>query len=246
MCRTAQLARRAGCTKRQSGIIGTAMAGVLLCAASDAGSAGAVASSRTAAAAPTPPATPTTEASGASIAVPGSDAGASSTGGTDVTLDVDRLVEAPSPEAGPSPEADPAPAHCIDEQLTLAYQARPQDSGAGSFFGDLVFTNTSASDCSFRGWPGLIAQSADGVQLGATARASGTASSPVVLHANGGAAISQLQGGNPGAYGCPATTSTTLRAYITSDGAGPGVAVAQSIPVCADRSSTLRVGPLGG
>lgn len=242
---------------RQIGLFATAMAGVLLCGAlagctaADPGpTTETAATARATAAVPAPRATSTPEASGASAAAPVHDAAASSAQDTDVMLEVGQIIEAPSPELRPAPvpppEAVAMPPHCIDEQLALIYRARPQDSGAGSFMGDLVFTNTSAADCSFDGWPGLIAQGADGVRLGGPARAFGAASSLVVLTAHGGAAVSELLGGQPGPYGCPATTSTTLRAYITSDGAGPGVAVAQSIPVCADGTSTLRIGPLGG
>jgi hypothetical protein len=158
-------------------------------------------------------------------------------------------VEPPAPApAGTAPaEADSAPvviARCADEQLTLAYRARPQDSGAGSFAADLVFTNVSATDCSFAGWPGLIAADAAGAQLGGPGLAEGITWETVVLTANGGAATAKLHGTNPGAFGCPAAMSTTLRAFISFDGAGPGVAVAQAIPVCSDHTSTLGVGAL--
>jgi hypothetical protein len=152
-------------------------------------------------------------------------------------------VEAP---AARPPAADhPAPiARCADDQLTLAYRARPQDSGAGSFYADLVFTNVSGNDCSFAGWPGLVALDVAGEQLGGPALIEGGAWQTVVLDARGGVAISRLHGTQPGAYGCPAATSTTLRAAIGSDGAGAGVSVAQAIPVCADRTSTLAVNAL--
>ncbi|MGI9823699.1 DUF4232 domain-containing protein [Agromyces sp. Marseille-Q5079] len=156
-------------------------------------------------------------------------------------------AEALAPETEQAPEAsepDATPAQCVDEQLALAYVARPQDSGAGQFFANLVFTNVSASDCSFDGWPGLVAEDADGAMLGGPALAEGGSSDLAVLAANGGVAIAPLHGGMPGAYGCPATTSTALRAFLSSDGAGPGVTVAQAIPVCSDRTSTLGLGPL--
>ncbi|MCP2365936.1 hypothetical protein BCL57_000078 [Agromyces flavus] len=167
-------------------------------------------------------------------------------------VDAEPEVESPAPAGAAEPPADRPPAagdpapipRCADEQLTLAYRARPQDSGAGSFWADLVFANVSASDCSFAGWPGLVALDASGGQLGGPARIEGDTWQTVVLHAHGGVAISRLHGTNPGAWGCPEATSTTLRATIGSDGAGPGVSVAQAIPVCADRTSTLAVGAL--
>ena len=140
------------------------------------------------------------------------------------------LGEVIEPPSGTPTDSTPvtAPA-CIDEQLTLSYMSRPQDSGAGSWYADLVFTNISANDCSFDGWPGLIAQDADGVRLGTQARVEGATSETVVLSGGGGIAMANLHGTNPGAYDCPATTSTTLRAFITPDGTGPGVMKARSV-----------------
>lgn len=152
------------------------------------------------------------------------------------------VAEQPAP-AEPAPGASTVP-RCVDEQLSLAYFARPQDSGAGSFFADLVFTNVSGVDCSLFGWPGLVALDAGGNQLGGPALAEGPMSDSIVLAAGGGVAVSRLHGSNPGAWGCPTATSSSLRAAITSDGAGPGVPVAAAIPVCADRTSTLALGSL--
>ena len=156
------------------------------------------------------------------------------------------VIEPPSGTVTDTPN-DPAQTtapHCIDEQLTLGYNARPQDSGAGNWYADLVFTNVSANDCSFDGWPGLIVQDTDGAQLGTWARIEGATSETVVLGAGRGVATANLHGTNPGAYGCPSTTSATLRAFITPDGTGPGVAVAQEIAVCSDDTATLGIGPL--
>ena len=44
--------------------------------------------------------------------------------------------------------------------------------------------------------------------------------------------------------GCEAMTADHLRAYVTSDGAGPGVVGTAQIPVCADGSTVLEIGPL--
>ena len=167
---------------------------------------------------------------------------AASSGTEALNPPLSQVVEPPSGTPTDSPQVT-AP-HCIDEQLTLRYNSRPQDSGAGNWYADLVFTNVSANDCSFDGWPGLVAENADGVQLGTWARIEGATSATVVLGAGGGIATANLHGTNPGAYDCPATTSATLRAFITPDGTGPGVAVAQEIAVCADDTATLGIGSI--
>lgn len=150
-------------------------------------------------------------------------------------------TQTPTPTPTPTPTGGAAAA-CQDEQLTGTYTARPQDSGAGQFYGDLTFTNVSAAACSFDGFPGLVAQDADGVQLGAAADGEG-AESAVTIEPTG-AAVARLHGTQPGAYDCTEVQSTTLLARFTADGAGPGVPVPAAIPVCADDTRTLSVGSL--
>ena len=55
---------------------------------------------------------------------------------------------------------------------------------------------------------------------------------------------SDAAGPDPAAWGCEAITADHLRAYVISDGAGPGVVGAAPIPVCADGSTVLEIGPL--
>jgi hypothetical protein len=226
---------------RQTGFIGTVLGGALLCAALVACSAAPV-QPATAAHSSRPTHAPATEKSTARAttdAAAPAPAGDAADDAATISPAVPVAPPAPAPDATGT-NAAPMP-RCIDEQLVLAYVARPQDSGAGSFYGDLVFTNISGSDCSVDGWPGVIAQSG-GVQLGAPARREGASSTMVVLAARGGVAIARLHGTQPGAYDCPATTSTHLRAHVTADGGGPGVYVTQSIAVCGDATATLGVG----
>lgn len=154
-----------------------------------------------------------------------------------------------SPSASPTPTPTPTPtqtggaaAPCQDDQLTGTYTPRPQASGMSQFYGDLTFTNGSATPCSFDGFPGLVAQGADGAQLGAAADDEGAAST-VTIEPNG-AAVARLHGTQPGAYDCPEVQSTTLLARFTADAAGPGVPVPAAIPVCSDDTRTLSVGSL--
>lgn len=233
MCETARARSEAEVAMRQTGFVSAMFGGALLCAAlaacsavpADSAAAGSTSRpTRTAAATAKPTAHATPDAAPAPA-------------GDSVPL---APADPPAPDA---PSAiGPSLPRCIDEQLVLDYVARPQDSGAGSFYGDLVFTNISGSDCLVDGWPGVIAQNS-GVKVGAPARAEGASSAMVVLAAHGGVAIARLHGTQPGAHGCPATTSTHLRAFVTADGRGPGVYVTQSIPVCGDATATLGVGP---
>ena len=116
---------------RQGGLVGTVVGAVLCCAAL-AGCAGAGAPE---------PRTPMTQRATATAtetetprAAPSDDAsGTSGTGSETVTLQPVEVVAPPAATQGDS--APVAAARCIDSQLMLEYRARPQDSGAGSFYG---------------------------------------------------------------------------------------------------------------
>lgn len=144
-------------------------------------------------------------------------------------------------EVTPPEEPEPLPAKCQDEQLTLEYISRPDLSVAGASGFELVFTNASDTPCSIWGWPGLIVESADGARIGSSWTV-GEMGEPFVL-ANGDAAILLGSAPDPAAWGCEAMTADHLRAYVTSDGAGPGVVGTAQIPVCADGSTVLEIGP---
>ncbi|MBM7504084.1 DUF4232 domain-containing protein [Agromyces aurantiacus] len=144
-------------------------------------------------------------------------------------------------EVVPPEEPEPLPAKCQDEQLSLEYAARPDLSVDGASGFELVFTNESDVSCSVWGWPGLVVESADGSRIG-WSTVVGEMGEPFVL-ANGDAAIVLGTAPEPAASGCDAVTADHLRAYVTSDGAGPGVVGAAPIPVCADGSTVLEIGP---
>ncbi|GAA1798415.1 DUF4232 domain-containing protein [Agromyces neolithicus] len=152
------------------------------------------------------------------------------------------LHGAPGEVTPPEEPEPPLPAKCQDEQLTLEYVARPDLSVAGASGFELVFTNTTDAECSIWGWPGLIVESADGTRIGSSWTI-GEMGEPFVL-ANGDAAIVLGTAPDPAAWGCEAITADHLRAYVTSDGAGPGVVGTAQIPVCADGSTVLEIGPL--
>ena len=139
-------------------------------------------------------------------------------------------------------EPQPLPAKCQDEQLTLEFVSRPDLSVVGASGFELVFTNASDTTCSMWGWPGLVVESADGSRIGSS-WSFGDMGEPFVL-ANGDAAIVLGSAPDPAAWGCEAMTADHLRAYVTSDGAGPGVVGTAQIPVCTDGSTVLEIGPL--
>ena len=152
------------------------------------------------------------------------------------------LHGAPGEVTPPEEPEPPLPAKCQDEQLSLEYVARPDLSVDGAAGFELVFTNTTDTLCSMWGWPGLIVESEDGTRIGSSWTV-GDMSEPFVL-ANGDAAIVLGTAPDPAAWGCEAITADHLRAYVTSDGAGPGVVGTAQIPVCADGSTVLEIGPL--
>ena len=135
------------------------------------------------------------------------------------------------------------PAHCEDWNLTADFRERPDRSTAEATAFDLVFTNVGSRPCSFDGWPGLVAEDADGATL-TWALASGPTSTLAVLPPNGGQAVAEGTAAVPSAVGCAAATSDHLRAYITSDGAGGGIVDDAQVAVCTDGTWSLRLGPL--
>lgn len=145
--------------------------------------------------------------------------------------------------AEPEPEPEPLPAKCQDEQLTLEFISRPDLSVVGTYGFELVFTNATDTPCSIWGWPGLIVESADNTRIGSSWTVGDDVGEPFVL-ANGDAAVVLGSAPDPAAWGCEAMTADHLRAYVTSDGGGPGVVGAAQIPVCADGSTVLEIGPL--
>lgn len=145
-------------------------------------------------------------------------------------------------EVTPPEEPAPLPAKCQDEQLSLEYVVRPDLSVDAATGFELVFTNVTETPCAMWGWPGLVVESADGTRIGSS-WTTGEMGDPFVL-ALGDVAIVLGTAPDPAAWGCEAITADHLRAYVTSDGAGPGVVGAAPIPVCADGSSVLQIGPL--
>lgn len=145
-------------------------------------------------------------------------------------------------EVMPPEEPAPLPAKCQDEQLTLEYLARPDLSVDAASGFQLAFTNATDTACAIWGWPGLVVESADGTRIGSS-WTTGEMTDPFVLE-QGDVAIVLGTAPDPVAWGCDVITADHLRAYVTSDGAGPGVVATAPIPVCADGSTVLEIGPI--
>ncbi|MFF2388398.1 DUF4232 domain-containing protein [Agromyces sp. NPDC058104] len=170
-------------------------------------------------------------------------------------------LEAAAPDAGATPAGDGSVAPrdeepfaddavdgaglaCDDTQFELAVTPLPDESGAGSFGFELVFTNTGAQPCVFDGWPGLIAIDDEGAEVGWPAQVEPAATSPVVIDANGGVTRAHVRASQAGAHGCTPIEATGLRARLASDGAGDGIDAPYAITVCDGAIATMRISPL--
>jgi len=219
----------------------TAMAGALLlgalalsgCAGSAGSGSGEAIASPAAGSASTPTPSPTVTATPAPTPIDGD--GAKEDAGAVAARDQE-----------PFSEDAAVAARCLDEQLRLAVESLPDESGAGSFGFQLVFTNVSDRDCTIQGWPGLIAIDAAGAEVGWPAYADAGDWSLVVLAASGGVATSHVRGSQAGAYDCTPIEATGLRARITSDGAGAGIDAPYAITVCDGQTSTMTTSPVVG
>lgn len=145
----------------------------------------------------------------------------------------------PVPPSTETPAVPTEPVRCVDEQLELAVEPLPDESGAGQSGFNLRFRNVPAEVCTVWGWPGVSAVGADGALIGFPAQAVGGDGVLVTLPPDI-VAISHVAVSAAGAYDCPAVTAFGLRAFVTSDGAGPGVTVEHEIVVCGDATSTMR------
>jgi len=103
------------------------------------------------------------------------------------------------------PDVTPMPAgaaECDGDDLDLSIAAHPMASGAGSFYSEITFNNTSGDACLVEGPPSIfnLADSATGAVLGKRAADSGLPE--VVQLAPGASAYSTIHFTNSGAYGC--------------------------------------------
>jgi hypothetical protein len=91
----------------------------------------------------------------------------------------------------PVATAAATPAPCAHHQLRASLGRG--NGAAGHVFWPIVFTNTSATACTLRGYPGVSAVAGDdGHQVGAPARREPRTVTTVTLHAQGGTASALL------------------------------------------------------
>jgi hypothetical protein len=120
----------------------------------------------------------------------------------------DPVVSEPTGEAS-VPAIDPGATpirvesiECDGGDLGMSIAAQPMASGAGSFFSEITFTNTSGDTCFIEGPPSIfnLADSATGAVVGKRAPDSGVPE--VVQLAPGASAYSTIHFSNAGAYDC--------------------------------------------
>ena len=156
----------------------------------------------------------------------------------------------PTPTSTPTPSAstDPnAPAgQCADSALSVSVQQL--DSGAGSTYLDVVFTNTGSASCELRGAPGVSVVDASGAELGQPADRQGDDDPPTVTVAPGASVSAQLQATNIDPGGgplddCPVVFGTGYRVYPPHSFTGFIVEAGQ-VPACDSHTVFLHVGPV--
>jgi hypothetical protein len=154
----------------------------------------------------------------------------------------------PRPSGAPSPEptarpGSPAPtivSACTADQLSLALQERPGDSGAGSFFWDLRVTNAGDVACTVEGYPSVqLISAATGQPIGAASGLEPRAAPSTVLLQPGDSAFSLLHLTRAGAYGCPLIPVTELAVSPPDTGQSGRVTTPNPIEGCEDPTIQL-------
>lgn len=161
----------------------------------------------------------------------------------------------PSSTATTVPTPTPTPTststgrgECDADQLSISAQARPGDSGMGSFFWDLQLTNTSSGECTVEGYPAVSLIGANsGKPIGAVSENEPGRwfTAAVVPLSPGASAYSLLHLTQAGAYGCTIVPVTELAVTPPHWDAARRVATPEPIDGCDDDSTVLvRAGPL--
>jgi hypothetical protein len=155
--------------------------------------------------------------------------------------------------AAPTGTSTTGTATCDSDHVTLSLQSRPQDSGAGNFFWNLVATNSGSTPCGVEGYPTVSLVSADsgGTIGGPPEPESGerVIPTPVTL-APGASAYGLLHLTQAGAYGCPMVSVAQVAVTLPGWPAAKRVATPNPIDGCNDvttvlvRSGALAPAPL--
>jgi hypothetical protein len=129
-----------------------------------------------------------------------------------------------------------AGAPCRFDVLDVSLLHRPHDSGAGSFYADVVFLNYSDVECTLQGYATVQFVDGAGGTIGAAAAHDGAAA-PALELAPGGTATTRLHFTQAGAYGCPVATASGLR--VRAPGLADAVFLPYRVDTCADDTNTL-------
>lgn len=130
---------------------------------------------------------------------------------------------------------------CRFDVLDVSLLHRPHDSGAGSFYADVVVLNYSDVDCTLQGYASVRFVDDAGGPIGAAAAHEGTAA-PVLVLAPGGTATARLHFTQAGAHDCPVATASGLR--VQAPGVDGATVVPYRVDTCADATSTVTVSAL--
>ena len=146
----------------------------------------------------------------------------------------------PVPTTGPGSPEPTVVSACTTDQLTLALQERPGDSGAGSFFWDLTATNAGDVACTAQGYPRVqLISAATGQPIGANSGLEPRAAPSAVLLQPGDSAFSLLHLTRAGAYGCPLIPVTELAVTPPNTGQSSRVTTPNPIEGCDDPTIQL-------
>lgn len=133
------------------------------------------------------------------------------------------------------PDVTPIPgeaAECGGDDLDISIAAQPMASGAGSFFSEITFTNTSGDDCLVEGPPSIfnLADSATGAVVGKRAADSGMPE--VVQLAPGASAYSTIHFSNAGAYDCATAVADVAKVSPPNWDSSRTITLESPVTVC--------------
>jgi hypothetical protein len=166
--------------------------------------------------------------------------GCASSGGDTPTPTETATVTAtttPGPTATPTrtPVADGT---CTVDQLTLSNVHDPESSGMSQYYFDIVFTNSSSTECTLEGYPGVsFVGDGNGTQIGDPAGEDDSVAISTVTLAPGGTAVSHVHGAQPGAYDCTEVQADGIRVYPPHS--YESAYVADPLPACATAGVVL-------
>jgi hypothetical protein len=131
-----------------------------------------------------------------------------------------------------APAAAASPTECLAEQLDIAIAAQPTASGAGQFYSEITFTNTSDVACFTDGPPSVfnMVDSASGAVLGLRGVDDGVAE--VVQLAPLASAFSTVHFGSAGAYDCESAEADAAIISPPNGDQGRTIMLEQPITVC--------------